>query len=201
MSHRLAAILFNYRIAPQTTTGTSPAELMLGRRPRTRLNLLRPNAAERVEEKQHQQKVPHDRRAKPRVFHVGNTVFVKNFGAGRRWLPGQIIEMTGPVSFHVLLEDGRRKRCRQDQLRSRVVDDCDHDTSQGDPDSSFPISAPISSEETPPAPQDAGPPEPPQETDSLTTPSSDASTNDRSTDRRYPQRQRRPREWFEPGTG
>ena len=33
MSSRLAKILFNYRISPQTTTGTSPAELLLGRRP------------------------------------------------------------------------------------------------------------------------------------------------------------------------
>ena len=37
MSDRLAKILLNYRISPQTTTGTSPAELLLGRRPRTRL--------------------------------------------------------------------------------------------------------------------------------------------------------------------
>ena len=35
MSFRLAKVLFNYRIAPQTTTGVSPAELLLGRRPRT----------------------------------------------------------------------------------------------------------------------------------------------------------------------
>ena len=34
MSARLTKILFNYRISPQTTTGTSPAELLLGRRPR-----------------------------------------------------------------------------------------------------------------------------------------------------------------------
>ena len=118
------------------------------------------------------------------MFRVGDTVFVKNFGAGRRWLLGQIIEITGPVSFHVLLEDGRPKRCHQDQLRSRVVDERDPpDTSQGDPDPSFPISAPTSSKETPPATQDAGPPEPPQQTDLSTSPSSDSNTNDRSTDR------------------
>ena len=137
--------------------------------------------------KHHQQKAQHDRRAKPRVFRVGDTVFVKNFGAGRRWLLGQIIEITGPVSFHVLLEDGRPKRCHQDQLRPRVVDERDAPPppppSQGDPDPSFPISDPTSSEETPPAPQDVGPPEPPQQTDSSTSPSSDANTNDRSTDR------------------
>ena len=45
MSSRLAKILLNYRISPQTTIGTSPAELLLDRRPRTCLDLLRPNAA------------------------------------------------------------------------------------------------------------------------------------------------------------
>ena len=131
MSFRLAKVLFNYRIAPQTTTGVSPAELLLGRRPRTRLDLLRPNAAERVEERQQKQKAQHDRKARSRTFRVGDAIFLKNFGAGQRWLPGQIVEMTGPVSFQVLLEDGRRKRCHQDQLRSRVVDDEHPDTSQG----------------------------------------------------------------------
>ena len=57
---RLARVLFNYRMTPQSTTGVSPSELLLGRRPRTRLDLLRPNTAERVEQKQHQQKVRHD---------------------------------------------------------------------------------------------------------------------------------------------
>jgi len=46
---RLAKVLLAYRITPQSTTGTSPAELLLGRRPRTRLDLLKPNTAERVE--------------------------------------------------------------------------------------------------------------------------------------------------------
>ena len=209
MSDRLAKILLNYRISPQTTTGTSPAELLLGRRPRTRLDLVRPNAAERVEEKQQQQKAQHDRKAKPRTFRLGDTVFVKNFGAGQRWLPGQIVDVSGPVSFHVLLEDGRRKRCHQDQLRSRVVDDGDPDTTQGGPDSSFPIASPSSSEEAP-TPQGAGPPESRQPTDSSTSTESNTSSPTESSTpvqptetaaKRYPRRQRRPREWFEPGPG
>ena len=57
---RLARVLLNYRLAPQNTTGISPSELLLGRRPRTRLDLLRPNTAERVEKKQLEQKARHD---------------------------------------------------------------------------------------------------------------------------------------------
>lgn len=52
---RPAKVLFTYRITPQGTTGISPAELLLGRRPRTRLDLLKPHTAERVEAKQLQQ--------------------------------------------------------------------------------------------------------------------------------------------------
>ena len=61
-----------YRITPHSTTGTSPAELLLGRRPRTRLDLLKPNRAERVEKKQEDQKVKHNANAKPRKFSVGD---------------------------------------------------------------------------------------------------------------------------------
>ena len=64
MATRLARILCSYRITPQTTTGVSPAELLLGRRPRTRLDLLKPHLADRVEKKQLAQKAQHDLKAK-----------------------------------------------------------------------------------------------------------------------------------------
>ena len=65
---RLARVLLSYRITPQSSTGVSPAELLLGRCPRTRLDLLKPNLADKVENKQLQQKVDHDRAARSRSF-------------------------------------------------------------------------------------------------------------------------------------
>ena len=115
---RLAKVLFSYRITPQGTTGISPAELLLNRSPRTRLDLLHPNTSERVEQKQQQQKKKHDRKAKSRAFHEGDTVLVRNFGSGCRWLPGRIVQQTGPVLFRANLEDGRLRKCHQDQLRT-----------------------------------------------------------------------------------
>ncbi len=91
IEERLAKILFNYRITPQTTTGISPSELLLGGRSRSRLDLLKPNIAHRVEKKQSQQKEQHDSRARLCVFTVGQNIFLKNYGAGRRWLPGIVI--------------------------------------------------------------------------------------------------------------
>ena len=59
INSRLAKVLCSYRVTPQSTTGISPAELLLGRRSRTQLDLLKPHTAERVEAKQSQQKVTH----------------------------------------------------------------------------------------------------------------------------------------------
>ena len=48
---------------------------------------------------------------------------MKNYNPGQLWLPGQIVKVTGPVSFHVRLTDGRLRRCHQDQLRPREGDE------------------------------------------------------------------------------
>ena len=90
---RLARFLFQYRNTPHTTTGRSPAELLLGRKPRTPLDLLHPGNSPTepqstetpqevrttVAKNQQRQKVSHDKRAKQQLFHVGQSVYVKNF--------------------------------------------------------------------------------------------------------------------------
>lgn len=69
-------------------------------------------------------------------------MFLKNFGAGPKWLPGKIVDVTGPVSFRVLLEieNGRNKQCHQNQLRARLVDDNSSEMSKIPEDESVPIS-------------------------------------------------------------
>ena len=49
MRSRLAKLLLAYRVTPQSTTGQTPAELLLGRQPHTCLDLLKLNTTERVE--------------------------------------------------------------------------------------------------------------------------------------------------------
>ena len=93
----------------------------LGRRPRTRLDLLHPNTLARVENKQMEQKLRHDRKAKCWFFSVGEPIFARNFGTGHRWLSEDITEKARPVSFRVRLEDGRFRCCHQDQLRHREL--------------------------------------------------------------------------------
>ena len=48
--------LLTYRITPHSTTGTSPAELLFSRRPRTLLDLVLPDLSSRVHANQHRQK-------------------------------------------------------------------------------------------------------------------------------------------------
>ena len=48
----LARFLFSYRTTPNSTTGQALAELFLNRRPRTRLDLLRPDLGRKKEAKQ-----------------------------------------------------------------------------------------------------------------------------------------------------
>ena len=70
INFRLAKVLLTYHISPQSTTGVSPSELLVGRRLRTRLDLLKPNTEATVEEKQLKQKCQHDSRAKDRTFEL-----------------------------------------------------------------------------------------------------------------------------------
>ena len=64
MNSRIAQVLFTHRITPHNTTGISPAELLLVRRLRTKLDLICLNTTKRVEEKQDAQKAKHDSTAK-----------------------------------------------------------------------------------------------------------------------------------------
>ena len=120
---RIATVLCSHRITPQATTGVPPSELLLGRRLRTRLDLMIPNTAGYVEKKQLQQKQTHDATAKPRSFAVGAKVYVKNYGSGQSWLPGHVVQISGPLSYVVELASGHTRRCHIDQLRSRVAAD------------------------------------------------------------------------------
>ena len=65
------------------------------------------------------QKNYHDRKAHSRKLGVGDKVYVINFSPGAKWLPGVIIQQSGPVSFKVKLLDGRTVRRHLDYVRRR----------------------------------------------------------------------------------
>ncbi|XP_031554055.1 uncharacterized protein K02A2.6-like [Actinia tenebrosa] len=76
IKQKLAQFLFSYRNTPNSTTGQTPAELMLKRRPRTRLDLLRPHLGNKMEAKQAEQKSKSmTNNSKEREFPIGEPVF------------------------------------------------------------------------------------------------------------------------------
>ena len=122
INSRLSKILFAYRMTPQSTTGVSPSELLLGRRPRCRLDLVKPNILHRVESKQFSQKLNHDNTANVRSFRIDAPVLVKNFNStGKKWLCGHIIKSVGPLSYLIKLSDGRIFRHHVDHLRKCFI--------------------------------------------------------------------------------
>jgi len=133
LQYKLAQFLLTYRSTPHSTTGVSPAELFLKRPLRTRFDLLKPsNSVEsHVMSKQSDQKSFHDNHSKFRMFTNGQSVLVRNLRGEPKWLPGHIVEQTGPVSYRVQVGDYLWRR-HVDQLlesKSSEQNSCDRSVS------------------------------------------------------------------------
>ena len=114
---RVSQFLLRYRITPHTVTGISLSELLLGRRIRTRLDLLLPSLAARVSKKQHDQVTDKNKHAKTRTANAGDQVSIRDLPSRKGWLPGEVISVRGSQA-EVRLTDGR--------IFSRHLDDVLH---------------------------------------------------------------------------
>ena len=119
---RLDEFLFRYRLTPHATTGETPAVILMGRRPRSRLDLLHPDLGRRTREAQEQQRKDLDKSCRYRSVETGQAVFVRNFGRGPDWLSGVVENKTGPLSYRVSLPDGRLVRRHLDHVRPRATE-------------------------------------------------------------------------------
>ena len=120
LQERLSKFLFTYRISPHTTTGVAPAQLLMNRRLRSRFDRLFPDLQQRVQQKQAQQAVQHDNSKPLRSFAVGDSVYTRDFSASSpTWIPGTVVKVTGPLSYHIKLMDGGIVRRHVDAVRTR----------------------------------------------------------------------------------
>lgn len=122
MQHHLDNFLFAYRNTPTTATGKTPAELFLGRTPRTRLTLLKPKFTEGLKEKQESVKRFADQhRGEMRQFQKGDRVLVRSIrDEVIMWWPGVVHEVISPVTYKVLVR-GQLRFVHADHLKCYKV--------------------------------------------------------------------------------
>ena len=89
----------------------------MGRRLRTHLDLLHPDIAQKVQDKQ--QKITGKK--PPRVFQVDDKVYAKNFH-GAKWISAIVSKVAGPLSYQVTTNEGTILRRHVDHLRVRYDD-------------------------------------------------------------------------------
>ena len=118
LSQRVSNFLLTYRTTPHATTNETPSQLLMGRKIRTRLDLLRPDGERHVSSKQAQQKADHDKHARSRELHTGQSVMARNLRPGVPWVPGVIVEQLGPLTYRVQVEGGLLWRRHLDHLRT-----------------------------------------------------------------------------------
>ncbi|KAG8174287.1 hypothetical protein JTE90_020774 [Oedothorax gibbosus] len=109
LSVRLSRILMNFRRTPLALHGISPAEIMLGRQIRCRLDLVHspsPNS--------NALEAPH------KSFQNGEEVYIRNYASGERWVPGVINNPIGNKMYSVERPGGLLAERHTDQIRPRV---------------------------------------------------------------------------------
>ena len=116
---KLSRFLFKQRITPHSTTGISPAELLMGRRLRSHLQLAKPDLSSKVSRQQGKQAEYHNKHAHDRQFNIGSPVYAKNFARGPPWLAGLIEGRRGQNAFVIKLDDGRIIRRHVDHIRAK----------------------------------------------------------------------------------
>ena len=106
-------------MTPQSVIETSPAELMFGRCLRSPLDLIQSVMGAKVLHHQEKQKSSHDLHAKARMLECGDKVFIKDTNSSKEWDLGVVIEVNGPLTYKVKLQDGRILRQHINHIRKR----------------------------------------------------------------------------------
>ncbi|PFX12271.1 Uncharacterized protein K02A2.6 [Stylophora pistillata] len=117
---KLARFLLTYRNTPHSTAGEPPSQLFLGRRLRTRLDLLKPDLFIQVNNRQIEQSVAKSGSV-TRNFCNGQRVIARNYTGKSKWVPGIVRARLGPLSYEVEIGPDLVWRRHTDQLRDSNV--------------------------------------------------------------------------------
>ena len=89
---------------------------------KSRLDLIHPDMRRKVEQKQEEQELHHDRKVKERNFGPGESVAVENHSklTNSKWIPAMVVSKTGLVSYVVETQDGQKLRRHVDKNATQV---------------------------------------------------------------------------------
>ena len=122
---KLARFLLAYSNAPHSTTREPPSQLFLGRRLRTRLDLLKPDLSIQVNNRKIDQSAAKGG-SLTRHFCIGQRVIARNYSGHSKWVPGTVRTQLGPQSYEVEIEPNLIWRRHTDQLKACNVPVTDH---------------------------------------------------------------------------
>ncbi|XP_058810507.1 uncharacterized protein K02A2.6-like [Phymastichus coffea] len=112
----LAKYLFHYRSSPHCTTDVSPAELQIGRKFRTRWDLLKEKVKNNVYHKQQEQR-KYFRGNRNVTFDEKEVVMARDYANGN-WRKVKVDKQVSPVTYNVTTDDQRVWKRHVDQLRA-----------------------------------------------------------------------------------
>jgi hypothetical protein len=117
----LPAMLLTLRTIPSSTTGQTPAELMMGRKLRTMMDKLHPLYTHSHLKKREDAAADRVNSKVDRHFIVDSPVWFRIYNKSIKWLPGVIIEVEGPRNYKIITENNSIFRRHVNQMRSRSI--------------------------------------------------------------------------------
>ena len=97
----LASYLLTYCSIPHSTTNETPSKLFLGRKIRTRLDLILPGHDRTVLDNQANQKSSYDKHSKPHELVVGEAVMARNNQPRMPDVLAKVTKRVGPLTYLV----------------------------------------------------------------------------------------------------
>ena len=116
LNEKLCRFLLTYRTTPHRSTKRTPAEMLMGRRLRTHLDVLKPD----IEDRMKKQRSPD--KSSRREIETGEPVLVRDYRDSNKLVRGVIVRKLGPVTYRVQVGDLLWKR-HIDQIRAYVPQD------------------------------------------------------------------------------
>ena len=122
MDKILDTFLLTYRTTPNSTLPKqqSPAEMFLGRKPRTTLDLLLPTKQLSGHDKKMERQFNRRHGAVARKFEVGDPVQVR-YRHSQDWKAATVTKQIGGRLYDITLTDGSRWRSHVNQMRLRHI--------------------------------------------------------------------------------